>query len=360
MSVQIINRLFSFVVVSVIFILLSATSAQAKDDYDFTFQPNPRDLQEKGNETKELRIAQQYGIAYLPLMIMRQQQLIEKHARQLQLGTLRVNWQRYSSGQEMNQALKRGFLHVASGGVGPMLRAWDKTRKNIQVKGIAALGSMPLYLNTSNKKITSIKDFTDKDRIALPAKKVSIQAVILQMAAEQAFGPGQQNKLDKLTVSMAHPLATQALITSEPGVTAHFASPPYMFQELGYPHIKRVISSYEVLGGPATFNVVWAAESFRAKNPKTILAVYNALQEAISIIQTDSRYAADIYLQQSNGELSAEFVDKIMTNPEVNFTNIPLNVMKYATFMHKTGIIQSKPAGWYELFFDAAHGLPGS
>lgn len=360
MSVILMNRIFSVALAAITIILLGAAPLQAKDRYDFTFQPNPRDLIEPGDETKELRIAQQYGIAYLPLMVMRQQRLIEKHAHQLKLGNLRVTWQRYSSGQEMNQALKTGFLHVASGGVVPMLQAWDKSRKNEQVKGIAALGSMPLYLNTTNPKITSIRDLTDKDRIALPAVRTSIQAVILQMAAEQTFGKGQHNRLDKLTVSMSHPLATQAMILSKPEVTAHLTSPPYTYQELDYPHIKRVFSSYEILRGPATFNVLWSTQSFRAKNPKTIRAVYNALQEAITIIQSDYQYAADVYTQQGGGELSPKFIDKIMANPEVMFSNIPLNVMKYAKFMHKTGMIKNKPADWYDVFFDDAHVLPGS
>lgn len=355
------NRFFSISLLVAIGLLAVVTTAQAKDSrYDFTFQPNPRDQLEPGNETKELRIAQQYGIAYLPLMVMRQQRLIEKHAKQMQLGNLRVNWQRYTSGQEMNQALKTGLLHIASGGVVPMLRAWDGSKEGAQVKGIAALGSMPLYLNTTNSKIISLRDFTSKDKIAVPAVKTSIQAVILQMAAEQAFGEGQHNKLDSLTVSMSHPDAAQALILNKGDVTAHLTSPPYTYQELGYPHIGRVFSSYEIMRGPATFNVVWSKKSFREKNPKTIRAVYNALQEAISIIQRDYRYAADVYTQQGGSDLSPEFIDKVLTNPDVKFTNVPLNVMKYARFMHKTGMINNKPDSWYDVFFDDAHALPGS
>ena len=55
---------------------------------------------------------------------------------------------------------------------------------------------MPLYLNTINPNVKTIKDFTEKDRIALPAVRVSMQAVILQMAAEKVFGEGQEHKLD--------------------------------------------------------------------------------------------------------------------------------------------------------------------
>ena len=156
-------------------LLLSTTALAAPKQYDFTLQPNPQDQLGIGHETKQLRIAQQYGLAYLPLMIMRQNRLIEKHVQQSGLGNIRVAWMKYPSGDKMNQALKIGFMDIASGGVVPMLRAWDKTRDTVKVKGIAAMGSMPLYLNSKNPKVKSVKDFTDKDRIALPAVKKSIQ-----------------------------------------------------------------------------------------------------------------------------------------------------------------------------------------
>ncbi|MGT2478945.1 hypothetical protein ACU4GR_08745 (plasmid) [Methylobacterium oryzae CBMB20] len=54
------------------------------------------------------------------------------------------------------------------------------------VKGVAAMNSMPLLMNTSNPKVHRLADFTDRDKIALPAVKVSVQAMFLQMAAERS------------------------------------------------------------------------------------------------------------------------------------------------------------------------------
>ena len=84
------------------------------------------------------------------------------------------------------------------------------------------------------------------------------------------------------------------------------------------------------------------------------------MQEAIQIIQEDPRYAASVYVQQGGGNLSEDYVYKMISNPEVMFSNVPLNIMKYAKFMHKTGMIKNKPADWYDVFFDDAHVLPGS
>src|SRR5437016_13282502 len=111
---------------------------------------------------------------------------------------------------------------------------------------------MPLYLNTRNPNVKALKDFTDKDRIALPAVKVSIQAITLQMAAEKAFGEGQQNKLDPITVTLSHPDAQTALLSGQSEITAHFSSPRYQYQQLKYAAIHRVLSPYDVPGAPGT------------------------------------------------------------------------------------------------------------
>jgi hypothetical protein len=117
-----------------------------------------------------VRIGKQFGIAYLPLTIMEQKQVLEAHGRRRGLD-LKPEWMQFASGARMNEAILAGNLDLASGGIGPFMIIWGKTRGNIGVKGVAALNSMPLYLNTINPKVKSIRDFSDNDRIALPARK---------------------------------------------------------------------------------------------------------------------------------------------------------------------------------------------
>jgi NitT/TauT family transport system substrate-binding protein len=149
----------------------------------------------------------------------------------------------------MNDALLSNSLQFASGGVGPMVTMWARTKGNLDVKAVAAINSMPIYLNTRNPNVKSLKDFTEKDKIALPAVKVSIQAVTLQMAAESVRRrPAEQ--ADPLTVSMSHPDGQVALLSGASEITAHFSSPPFQYQQLEKPGIHTVINSYEVLGGP--------------------------------------------------------------------------------------------------------------
>ncbi len=315
-------------------------------------------LAEFSTETKEIRIAQQYGLGYLPLMIVRQHGLIEKHANMAALGSVKVVWKRFPSGKVMNDALQIGLLDFASGGVAPMLESWDKSYGDFGIKGVAALAAMPMYLNTVNPAIRRIEDFSSQDRIALPAVGVSGQAIVLQMQAAKVFGKNNYKKLDKVTVSMSHPAALKALLSKK--ISAHMASPPYQYQELEDHQVHTVFSSYQVLGGPATFSAVWTRGEFSLENPKTTLAVYHAIREAMQLIRTNKRKAAEIYVLQANSSLPLAFIQKILNDPLVEFSIVPLNIMKFAKFMHQTASINNLPENWRDVFFPMVHGEQGS
>jgi len=311
-------------------------------------------------EVSELEVAEQYGISYLPMMIMEDQKLVEKYAKEEGIPDLKVSWAKFAGGNVMNDALLSGSLHFASGGVAPLITLWAKTRTNYQIKAVSALNSMPLYLTTNNPNVKTIKDFTDKDKIALPAVKVSIQAVTLQMAAEQAFGPGQQNKLDSLTVSMSHPDGETALLSGNSEISGHFSSPPFQYQELAAPHIHTVLDSYQVLGGPASFNLIWTTTKFRNENPKVYAAFFKALNDAIGQINKDKPWAADAYLRISKDKDSKAHILGMLNDPNVVFTTTPQNVLKYVNFMNKIGSIKAQPTSWKDLFFPEVYALPGS
>jgi NitT/TauT family transport system substrate-binding protein len=312
-------------------------------------------------EMQEIHAAKQYGISYLGLMVMEHDNLFEKHAKAAGLPDAKVVWSTFSSGSVMNDALLSGNLQFAAEGVGPFVTLWAKTHGNIGVKGIAAMNSMPLYLNTRDPNVKTIKDFTDKDKIALPAVKVSIQAVTLQMAAAQAFGDANANKLDALTVSMSHPQGMAALLSGKGEITAHLTSPPFQTQELKDKNIHRVFSSYDVLGGPATFNVIAATTRFHDENPKTYKAFVDAFKEATDWINANRKAAAELYLEMTKDKHSSVAdILEILNDPDNKYTLTPNNVMKYVEFMHKIGSIKTVPASWKDMFFDNAHGLQGS
>ena len=308
----------------------------------------------------KLRIAEQFGIVYLLLNVAQDQQLIEKHGKAAGVD-IQVERVQLSGGPAINEALLSGSIDIAGAGVGPLLTLWDKTQGRQNVRGIASLGNFPYYLTSSNPAVKSIDDFSDKDRIALPAVGVSVQSRILQLASARRWGDAQFNRLDRLQVALPHPEATAALIKGGTEINAHFGNPPFQEQGLaGNPNVHVVLSSYEVLGGPASATVLYTTEKFRRDNPKTYKAFVGALAEAADFIAKHPERAADIYIRNENSKVPKELLLKVIKNPEVQFKITPQNTFALASFMHRIGAIKNKPASAQDYFFDDPHNAAGS
>src|SRR3954463_1528230 len=155
----------------------------------------------------QLRIAEQFGIVYLLLNVAQDQKLVEKHGKAAGID-IKVDYVKLSGGSAVNDALLSGGIDIGGAGVGPLLTIWDRTAGKQNVKGVASLGNFPYYLVSNNPNVRTIADLTDKDRVALPAVTVSVQARILQMAAAKQWGEKEFSRLDKLTQALPHPDAT--------------------------------------------------------------------------------------------------------------------------------------------------------
>lgn len=313
-------------------------------------------------EVDTVRISRQPSLNYLALMVMEDRQLLEKTARAAGLGDIKVEWLVVAGGNASNEALLSGNLDFASAGVPVFLTVWDRTRNAANpIKAVAAYNAAPTILNTNNPNVKTIDDFTGADRIAVPAVKVSYPALILQMAAAKRYGDENYTKLDHLTVSLPQVDANQMLLSGTGGITANFASPPTMYEQMRSPGITTVLHSYDVLGGPATLGIVYTAASFRYGNPKTYQAFLDAYQEAVDFIASDPDGAAEVYLRITGDSRSTpEFIKSMIEDPQIDFELTPKGMGRYADFMHKVKILREKPADWKELFFPEIHHLPGS
>lgn len=307
-------------------------------------------------EVNELRIAQQFGIGYLPLVVMKAQGLFEKHAERLGLGAVNVKWSSFAGGSNMNDALLSGNLDIATGGVPPFLTLWSRTQGVNQVKIASVMSEMPLLLNTTDPHVKSIKDLTDRHKIALPAVRTSNQAVLLAIAAEK-LGPQEAERLGRLTVSMSHPDATVALLNGN--ISAHFSAPPFQYQQLRDARVRTILSSKDVMG-PFTFTVAWTTAKFRQENPKTYDAFVSSINEAIAFIGANKAAAAAIYVRETKSREAPEEVLRMIDDPDVQFTTTPRSVKPYADYMHQLGLIKVGPEKWQDLFFDNVHVLQGS
>ncbi len=309
-------------------------------------------------EVSEITVAQQYGVSFLPLMVMEKQTLIEKHAKQLGLADIKVTWTKVAGPSVMNDGLISNTIHFAAQGAPSLITLWDKTHG--QIKGVSSMTTYPLYLITRNPDVKTIKDFTEKDKIAVPSVKISTQAIMLQMAAAKAFGEKDFAKLDPFTVSLSHPDATLAFTNNTAGVNAHFSSSPFYEQEIKVPSAHLVTTNYDILGGRATAVVITANGKFRDANPKAYKAVYDALNEAIGWINKNKRAASELYLQAANDKKNTvNDILAIIADKDYDYTLRPEKVFATALFMAKIGSIKQTPKSIDDLFFPEIAGLKG-
>ena len=308
-------------------------------------------------EVSEVTFAQQFGIAFLPLMVLENQKLVEKQTAARGLADVKGVFLKMSGPSVMVDAMLSGSLHFAAQGPPSLALLWDRTKGG--VRGIGGLCTYNLWLNTRNPDVKSVKDFTDKDRIAVPSVKSSTQAILLQMLAEREFGPEQKFKYDPLTVGLGHPDAMASVLNPSSEINAHFASSPFHEAEVKA-GLRSMITAFDINGGQSSQLVLTTTEKFRAANPKVYEAVVAAVDDAMAWINADKKRAAQLYVSMSGDKKTPEDeLVAMMSSPGFEYTRTPMKVGKLFDFMARIGSIKTKPASWKDLFFPEAHGLPG-
>jgi NitT/TauT family transport system substrate-binding protein len=260
-------------------------------------------------EATALRVAKQFGVAYMQFMVMEDQKMIEKHAKAAGLGDITVEFNQFRSSDVMNDALISGSVDFVS--------------------------------------------------LGMPAVKVSMQAIMLQMAAAKEFGPAKFDALDHLTVSMAHPDATAAMLGGPSEIVANFSSAPFQYRQMKNPAIRRILTSTDLFDEPLSFNVIATTAKFRRDNPKLHAAFLAALKEATDFINADKKRAAEIYLKITKERTPVEEIMEVLADPAIQYTTKVGGIQAFVSFMARVGTLKNPPADWREMFFPEALGTGG-
>jgi NitT/TauT family transport system substrate-binding protein len=309
----------------------------------------------------EINISRQFGLPYIPLVIMEQQKLIEKHAKRLGAGDVKLTWSTLGTSSATLDGLLSGKMDFASAGITVVLQLWDKTGGTAnEIKAISGISSFPYPLVTNNANVKTLADFGPSDRIAVPAVKVSVQAIVLQMAAAKAFGNDKRNSLDERTISFAHPDAAIAVMSKHSEINSHFSYPPYSMQELRTPGVHAILWAGDVTNGPATTIEVVTSGRVIKEHPKWVEAFLAAQEEANEFIAKNKRVAAQAYLDTTKEKLTVDDLVALLSDPQTRISTTPFNTLLFANYMREAGQIKKVAASWKDYFFPVAHGFPGS
>ena len=309
-------------------------------------------------QARELRIGIQPGLTYLPVVVAQHEKLIEKRAKEAGLGDITVTWNRVAGGNVLNDALLAGAMDCAGTGFPSFLILWSRGRGKQAIKGLVSYGNAPLLLLSRNPEVKAITDFGDADRITVPAVKSSVQAILLQIAADKQWG--QWDRLDRLTVSRSHPDAIAALLSMRGEINASFSAPPYQYQALEHRELHVVTTSDEIFGGPCSNGMLYMTEAFHDANPALARAVNLAVRDGIALVNADPKAAAHMYIRTSGETIDPALALQTVTARGTKFEAGPRGLMRFAEFMRKTGAIAKTPTSWKDAFFAEAHDLDGS
>jgi NitT/TauT family transport system substrate-binding protein len=312
-----------------------------------------------------LRIAVLPGLAALPLAIAQEARLVEKHLAAQGLRDVAVAWTQTGAGTE--NALLAEAVDFAAIALPALVLLWEKTKGSPrEVRALASLPSIPHMLFARGSRTNTIRDFAPDDRIAVPVLRAGLHALLVQMAAAQAFGPQAWNRYENIMVEMPQAeafaaLSGAALAGAEPrAITAHMSGPPQQWTQMRDPHLTRVAESTAITDGPATQNVVAARLAFRERHPDATAAVLDALDEAMQTIRRDLRNSVGIFVRAQRLQLDAGVLAENLRDPNTTFDTTPNRVLFAAQFMRQTGLVKQAPASWRDMWMPEMHARNGS
>lgn len=292
-------------------------------------------------EKEKIVIAYQYGLAYAPLLIMKEQGLIEKYYENVE-----VEWVLLNSGAAINEGIVSGDIDVGAIGVGPFVTG---VTAGIPYKIYSAISSQPNEMTTSDPDINSLSDITSEDKIAL-VNIGSIQHILLAMAAEKELGDA--HSLDNNIVAMAHPDGMTALISGS--VPCHLTSSPYLYKELDTVGIRELSVVSEVWPQGSTFIVGVASTKLYDENRELYDAVASATSEAMDYINNNKEAVAELLCV--NEDVSAEVMLGWLNNTGSVYSVETKGVTDMADFMERADFLTTAAPKFEDMVFDNVNG----
>ena len=279
------------------------------------------------DEKQSLTIAYQGGIGYAPVHILEAKKIIEKNYD----GEIKVEFVKLDSGAAINEGIIGGTIDIGCMGLGPAISG---VSSGVSYKVISNLCSQSHGLMSRDPKITSLKDITSKDKIALVSTG-SFQHILLAMAAEKSLGDA--HALDNNIQGMSHAEGMAALESGT--VQLHLTSSPFIYQERANESYTELSEISEVWPSGNSFLVAMAAGSL-SENEKLFAAVSKSFEEAIAFINENPDETAQIETEYLG--LDLETVKSYLEEEDCQFFSELRGAESMASFMYRAGFIEKE------------------
>lgn len=286
---------------------------------------------DKQDERLKLVIADQFGLAYAPLEVMKAYGFLEEELKNANLD-VEIVWQKFGNTSAIREAMLSGDLDVGFVGIPPFLIGLDN---GMDWKIISGLSESQVSLITKDSSINKLADLTKEHSIILP-QPGSIQHILLQMAAETQLG--DFSAFDDRLVALSHP---DGVVAFESGgeEQLHFTAPPYIDKDLNVSGARTILEGKDSVGADYTFIVGICQREFYEQ--KVFYEVFkSALKRSIEEVELGSdevvTLLSEVYeipISELKADLKAE---------TIHYSEEVKGLDRFAEFMYKTGTLSRK------------------
>ena len=295
-------------------------------------------------EAAKLGVAYQYGLSYAPVVIAKEQGLIEKNYKASTGNDVTVEWNQMSSGADINTGITSGSLDVGFMGIAPAITG---ITTGLDYKVFANISGQEHGLMTNNANINGLSDIIGSNEQIALVNIGSIQHLILAKAlVDNGY---DAHALDSNIVAMKHPDGMAALQSGS--LACHLTSSPYIFTERKDSALHELSEVNKAWTKDDSF-IVGVASSALNEDKALYGALCDAITEAQEYIAANPEEAAAILCEfdSNTPETELEYLK------QGSYADKTSNLFKMATFMAENGFINKAPSAYSDLVFSNVKG----
>ncbi|MDO4799477.1 MAG: ABC transporter substrate-binding protein [Bacillota bacterium] len=292
------------------------------------------------NRPKRIALAEQFGLGYAPLDIMRAKGFLEAELESAGLQGYSIEWKRLVNTAAIREAMLSGDVDVGFVAIPPFLIG----RSNgMDWKIISGISRAQIALCSRAPGVQSIADLRSSHRIALP-QLGSIQHILLKMELERlALAP---DALDANIVVQSHPDGSN--LFAQDADLLHLTAPPFVQQNLALTDASSILDGERAFGGPFTFVVGIAPRRFH-DDAAAYAAVDRALRRAVAFMNEEPEESIATLLERY--EYDEEFLRRLFRDKALQYSAEIEGLERFYEFMLRESMIE--PLDLKDLIWEA-------
>lgn len=309
---------------------------------------NTEQINAEGGNNKTITIAYRPYIDYLPFLVMKEKQILEKHMPK----GYNIKWVEEKSTKKINAGILNKKIDVACMSITDFFMSFNG---NIPIKAYSSISSVPTALITNRPDVNSISDLTLHDVIKIKSA-ASVNHVVFSMACKKEYkSQGKQGNyaryFDSTLEFESNAISLQNILNNDDEIQqAMVVSSPYLEKAINDGVASVVDLSFAYPNGNTT-SVAVAHDELQKKYPKIYEAIIKATDESMEYINSskDKRefipYIKSDFLTDDELLLSLE-------NEKLIYSKSLVGLSKFERFMINEGFLNERKHKFNEFVFD--------